>query len=136
MGQGGLFNKAAIRITVEVSPHDEKSVSWADLTAKYGMDDVTFRRLDRAGGGGARNWWVHRGVVRPEAFVAMDFLDGGVVRPEEESFLEIIRRSSGREEALKEIGAFRVGSGMVVRNLDVQARPGSMPPSTTPASVV
>lgn len=119
---GSLFNKAAVRITIEVSPYDEKLVSWVELTRKYGMDDRLFRRLNRSGGGGARNWWIYRGIVRPESFVAVDFLDDGIIRPEEQSFLDIARRSSSRAEALKEFGAFSIGSWVGVKNVDLRSR--------------
>jgi hypothetical protein len=78
---GRLTGKTAVRIGVRVRPKDSNWIPWVDLTKQHGMDSKTFAIYHNSGGRGSKNWWVYRGVVRPDTFESVDFLDGGRVNP-------------------------------------------------------
>jgi hypothetical protein len=68
-------NKTAVRIAIEVPSGDDLLISWRALADTHGVERWWYRALDEAGAWEARNWWVYRGVLRPERFMRVDFLD-------------------------------------------------------------
>jgi hypothetical protein len=65
-------NKQAVRIAVDVPGGDDRLVAWRSLAERHGMDRRSYRRLDAAGGFGAKHWWIYRGVIPPAWFAGLE----------------------------------------------------------------
>ena len=110
-------DRLAVRISVGLDPADPAWVRWSDLTREHGMDRVTYLRYDFSGGGGARYWWIYRGVVPPSAFRAVEFLDGGILCESDRLMLAAIRETGARD--LPELVRALNWSAWQVRRADV-----------------
>lgn len=69
---GSVVDKQEVRITVEIPMPDENLITWSTLAEKEGVDRGWYAALNEAGGGGAEDWYVYRGVIPPEWFVEID----------------------------------------------------------------
>jgi hypothetical protein len=97
----GFLNKTAVRIAVRVPLGDDLLIPYREFADLHGMDRRTYRLLDEAGGWEAKNWWVYRGVVPPEWFVDVEFLDGDRIGDLERRALQVVEMSSTFEEAVR-----------------------------------
>jgi hypothetical protein len=99
-----LFNKTAVRIAVRIPPDDDRLVSFRTFADSHGMDRRFYQALDRNGGWQARYWWLYRGLVVPEWFVDVEFLDNGEIGIHEQKALEIVKKSGSFDEAIRRMG--------------------------------
>jgi hypothetical protein len=67
-------------------------------------DGKFYRRLDEVGGWQARCWWLYRGLVVPEWFVDVEFLDKGEIGIHEQKALEVVEKSGSLDEAIRRMG--------------------------------
>jgi hypothetical protein len=68
------------------------------------MNRKFYRVLDRVGGWQARYWWLYRGLVVPEWFIDVQFLDKGEIGTHEQKALEVVKKSGSFDEAIRRMG--------------------------------
>jgi hypothetical protein len=111
---GCAMNKRAVRITVELPAQDENLMSWRELATRCGIERWWYRKLDEAGGWQAKNWWIYRGVIRPEWFSDVEFLDNDVIDEFELQLLSVFEQSANYEEAVRRMTVRAEGNVVVL----------------------
>jgi hypothetical protein len=106
-------NKTAVRIAVEIPPGDDRVMSWRDFATRSRVDRRWYRVLDEVGGWEARNWWIYLGIVPPEWFTDVEFLDDGKITAFEAQLLKVCERSANNDEAIRRM-TVKAGNGFVV----------------------
>jgi hypothetical protein len=97
-------NKRAVRITIALPMRDSRLVRWVDLTKRWNMEPQWFKAICDSAGGGERNWWIYQGIIRPDRFQAVDFLDSGAILHSEAVLMAMTQTARTSQEAFRILG--------------------------------
>lgn len=58
--------KSGARLIVDIPDDDPNLLWWPAVASAFNVEDWWYKALDRTGGGGSDNWYIYKGVIRPE----------------------------------------------------------------------
>jgi hypothetical protein len=68
---GAVYNKMAVRLTVNISTADPLLCKWSKVAEEYKMDKKWFRALNK--GNNSDKWFIYKGIISPEMISSIEY---------------------------------------------------------------